>query len=452
VVITALRDKNGDLRGFGKVTRDITAGRRAEEALRRQTEVLRKEVAERRSADQELREAHADLERRVQERVAELSRLNANLAEASRIKDEFLATLSHELRTPLTAIVGWVHMMREGVLSKAQTEKALDVINRNLGTQTRLVEDLLNISRIISGKLRIEPQRIYPAPIIREIIEALKPTTDAKEILLNVELENVGPLRADPARFQQIVWNLLSNALKFTPRRGTITVNLRQVEEQAILSIADTGEGIAPEFLPHVFDRFSQADSSRSRKYGGLGLGLAIVRHLVELHGGTVSAESGGPGQGSTFRIVLPIPSNQQAAASQEAAAENRPDVLKGTQILVIEDEPDTREMLAHALEQSGAQIHEASSAAEAIHILLSDPIDVLVSDIAMPDIDGYNLIHQVRALSTPLRAIPAIALTGQSREEDRLRAIRAGFDAHISKPVAVSELVRTVASLRKVS
>jgi len=431
VVISAIHDDSGVLRGFCKVTRDMTKERNTE---------------------LELREAHANMEKHVAERTAELSDVNRELEHANRTRDEFLATLSHELRTPLTAIVGWVHMLRAGGLKDQQVKHALEVINRNLDAQTQLIDDLLNISRIILGKLKIEPQLVFPAPVVEEALESVKPSIEAKQLRLEIDVdETLGPIRLDPVRFRQIVWNLLSNAVKFTPREGAVRVTLKRIEGHAVFSVSDTGEGIAPEFLPYVFDRFRQADSSRSRKHGGLGLGLSIVRHLVELHGGSVSVESAGTGLGCTFSINFPIPVFTGEGTAERVGKSMAPArSLTGVRVLVLEDEIDTREMIGQALTKAGAVVKEAANAEEALDVLEKNKVDILISDIGMPDLDGYAFLRIVRKATKDFRKIPAIALTGYASEEDRLNALQAGFDAHIVKPVELTELLRTIAALNQ--
>ena len=434
VVITALRDSSGKLQGFGKVTRDMTERRRNEEELRH--------TAER------LKQMRDDLEIRVASRTAELSQTIRDLEQANRIKDEFLATLSHELRTPLTAIVGWVQMLRTGALSEDKTSKAMEVIDRNLTLQMKLIDDLLNISRIVSGKLKLEMQLANPAAIVQDALESVRPSIIAKELHLDVSFdEMLGPLRLDPARFQQIVWNLLSNAVKFTPRRGAIRLVMERRNSEAVLKVSDTGEGIEPDFIPFVFDRFRQADSSRSRKHGGLGLGLSIVRHLVELHGGSVSVESPGKGQGSTFAVHLPIPAISQPS---RACSESKPAAssLAGIRVLVIEDEADTREMVVQALENNGAIVQEAETARRALDLLEEHPMDVIVSDIGMPDIDGLEFLRVLRQRDAGFQTIPAVALTAYATDDDRAATLKAGFNAHLAKPISLSELIQTVADL----
>ena len=427
VVITALHDDNGNLRGFAKVTRDMTESR-SEEALKRQAQ---------------------QLERRMFERTTELSRLNSELQEANRMKDEFIATLSHELRTPLTSIGGWVQMLRAGQLNETQRAKAFEVIERNLGAQTKLIDDLLNVSRIVAGKLKIDLQPAYPTPLIQVAIDSIRPTMEAKEIRFTSDLDPaLGPIRLDPTRLHQVVWNLLTNAVKFTPRSGHIHVNLKRINNHALLQVSDSGEGIDPEFLPFVFDRFSQADSSRSRKQGGLGVGLAIVKHIVEMHGGTVYAESAGPGKGSTFNVTFPIPAiAAQPIPSKEEAVRREPS-LQGARILVVEDEEDTREMITQALEQREGKVIPASSAEEALQLFEQNSCDLLISDIGMSAVDGYEFIQRVRLMHADLRDVPAIALTAYASEEDRRISREAGFNAHLSKPIALAELIRTASRL----
>ena len=394
VVITALHDEKGKLRGFAKITRDMTGRRKGEDALREQA---------------------AQLEKRVQERTLELEKAN-------RAKDEFIATLSHELRTPITSITGWVQMLQEGSLTPPQQRKALEVIDRNLATQAQLIDDLLNVSRIVAGKLRIDMQPVYPALLVEEAIDSVLPAVKAKSMKLTRDLDaSIGPMQIDPPRFHQIIWNLLTNALKFTPKRGHVHVSLKRVSSSALLRISDSGEGIDPEFLPYVFDRFQQADASYARKHGGLGVGLTIVKYLVELHGGTVSAESTGIGKGSTFTVTLPIPAlTSRTDAFEKQRSGNDKAALKDARILIVEDEADTREMLAHALKQRGAKPVGADSAKQAFQLLEKDGWDLVISDIGMPEVDGYTFMRKVRAMKSSVSKIPAIALTAYAGEEDR--------------------------------
>ncbi|MGB7922881.1 MAG: ATP-binding protein [Pyrinomonadaceae bacterium] len=381
----------------------------------------------------------------------------------NRAKDEFLATLSHELRTPLTAVLGWAHLLRSGRIDKENSTQALETIERNARAQAQLIDDLLDVSRIITGKLRLEVREVEIPPVIEAAIEAVRPATEAKGIRLMTMLDlSAGPISGDPDRLQQIVWNLLSNAIKFTPRGGRVEVRLERVDSHVEVAVHDTGAGIKPEFLPHVFDRFRQADSTTTRTHGGLGLGLAIVRHLVELHGGTVHADSRGEGEGATFTIELPLrvvrrksedhPSHAAGRSTRKKSADDliicEPQ-LAGLRVLVVDDEPDTLELLRMALTQCQAEVTPVSTAASALRAFEESRPDVLVSDIGMPDEDGYSLIRKVRALEDDNgRRIPAIALTAYAREEDRMRALLAGFQVHIAKPINPAEFVAVVASL----
>jgi signal transduction histidine kinase/ActR/RegA family two-component response regulator len=381
--------------------------------------------------------------------------------EASRLKDEFLATVSHELRTPLTAVLGWAHLLRAGYLDEPSAKNALETIERNARSQSQLIDDLLDVSRIITGKLRLDVRQVDPASFIESAVEALRPAAEAKGVRIQKVMDTgVNSIAGDPARLQQVVWNLLSNAIKFTPRGGRVQVRLERVDSHVEIAVSDTGAGISHKFLPHVFDRFRQADQSTTREYGGLGLGLAIVRHLVELHGGTVNADSHGEGRGSTFTVMLPLLTVYQSddvdasphvhpKASDAALAPDCPERLDGLKVLVVDDEADTRELLNVVLRRCGAEVLTASTAAEAQDLLERLRPDILISDIGMPGEDGYELIRSVRAL--PLEKggrIPAVALTAYARTEDRLRVLRSGYQMHVPKPVELSELVAVVANL----
>ncbi|HEX4949923.1 MAG TPA: ATP-binding protein [Blastocatellia bacterium] len=405
------------------------------------------DVTERRQAEVRLQQA---LEREHS------ARLQAE--EANQLKDEFLATVSHELRTPLNAILGWVRMLRGGKLDAATSARALATIERNARSQNTLIEDILDVSRIITGRLRLQPETMDVLPVIEAALDSIRPTAEAKGVRLETRLEpDTGCISGDPQRIQQIVWNLLSNAIKFTPKGGQVELHLARTNSQIEITITDTGIGIRPDFLPYVFDRFRQADSSSTRVYGGLGLGLAIVRHLVELHGGKVSAESRGEGQGATFKVILPvavfrqelnplyIPPQPQDMKDQEATAIN----LAGLRLLIVDDDETARELLTVALTQSGAEVQAAASVADALNLLNASLPDLLVSDIGMPVEDGYALIKKVRARA-PERggAIPAVALTAYAKSEDRLRALAAGYQMHIAKPVDPIELTTVIASL----
>jgi PAS domain S-box-containing protein len=379
--------------------------------------------------------------------------------EASRLKDEFLATISHELRTPLTAMLGWAHLLRAGSLDEQSAKGAIETIERNARSQSQLIDDLLDVSRIITGKLRLDVRKIDPASFIESAIEALRPAAEAKGVRIQKVMDTgVNSIAGDPARLQQVVWNLLSNAIKFTPRDGRVQVRLERVNSHIEIVVSDTGSGISSNFLPHVFDRFRQADQSTTREYGGLGLGLAIVRHLVELHGGTVRADSHGVNQGSTFTVMLPLLTVYQTdtetvrvhpKASDAPPSADCPERLDGLKVLVVDDEADTRELLSVVLTRCGAQVLTANSAAEAGDLLERLRPDILISDIGMPGEDGYELIRRIRSLPVEKGGrIPAVALTAYARTEDRLRVLRSGYQMHLPKPVEVSELVAIVANL----
>ena len=391
----------------------------------------------------------------------ERERLLRESQEANRLKDEFLATVSHELRTPLTAILGWSNMLRGGQVEGESASRALETIERNARAQAQLVDDLLDVSRIVTGKLRLDVVPVIPDSFIDPAFEAVRPAAESKGLLLRKVIgDGVGVVVADPARLQQVVWNLLSNAVKFTPEGGRVQVVVALAGPHVEIAVTDTGAGVAPEFLPHVFERFRQADMGTTRRHGGLGLGLAIVRHLVELHGGTVRADSPGEGKGATFTVSLPAaPVHRREATGQhenQAARDTlpehrRPERLDGLRLLVVDDEPDARELLAAGLGRCGAEVVTAESAREAIAALAAGKFDALISDIGMPEEDGYELIRQVRAL-TPGEGgrVPAVALTAYARVEDRLRAMRAGFDMHVAKPVELAELVAVVANVAR--
>ncbi|HYY98037.1 MAG TPA: PAS domain S-box protein [Pyrinomonadaceae bacterium] len=377
--------------------------------------------------------------------------------EANRLKDEFLATLSHELRTPLTAILGWSRLLRGGGVNTEAAERALESIERNADAQKQLIDDILDVSRIVSGKLRLDVRPVSVVSVIEAAVDAVRPAADAKGIELGVDIgSRMGALNADPSRLQQVVWNLLSNAVKFTRRGGRVEVSAERLDDAVRVRVSDTGRGIEPDFLPYVFDRFRQADSSTTRTHGGLGLGLSIVRHIVESHGGTVTAESGGKGLGATFTVTLPVagrPHVQAAPAAADAAHSDRkdecPPSLEGLHVLVLDDEEDTREVVAAILDKCGARVTQAADAAQALESLGAGGFDLIVSDIGMPGVDGYEFIRTVRTREREAgaRPTPAVALTAYAREEDRLRAFRAGFQMHMAKPVEPGELTAVVAS-----
>lgn len=412
-------------------------------------------------ANQELRKEISVREWAEQERARLLGLEQAarrEAEEANRIKDEFLATLSHELRTPLNAILGWVQVLRAGKLDEAAASRALETIERNSKVQAQLIADLLDVSRIITGKLRLESRPVELHRIIDAALESVRPAADAKGIEISLSLGSLSsPVLGDPDRLQQVVWNLLSNAIKFTPRDGRVEVRLGESAPHALIQVSDTGIGIRPDFLPHVFDRFRQAESSLTRSHGGLGLGLSIVRHLVELHGGVVEVDSAGEGQGTTFTVRLPLraelaegpPLDRRRPAAAASRVWSLPDLLKGIRVLVVEDEEDTRELVVTALQQCGAEVAAVDSVPAALEAFDGALPDVLVSDIGLPDEDGYSLIHKVRSRSPADGGhVPAAALTAYARAEDRRRALEAGFQTHLAKPLDPSVLVATVASL----
>jgi PAS domain S-box-containing protein len=379
--------------------------------------------------------------------------------QADRLKDEFLATLSHELRTPLTSILGWASMIRNGEVEGTSADRAIETIERNARSQARLIDDLLDVSRIITGNLRLELHPLNLEPIVEAAVDALRPTADAKGVQLQTEFSSSPCLvRGDANRLRQVIWNLLSNAIKFTQRGGSVQIDLKCVGSMVRLSVSDTGEGISAEFLPYVFDRFRQAEGSISRRQGGLGLGLAVVRHLVELHGGNVSAESHGLGKGSTFTVDLPTAQERRDPAR---ADERRREVerrrsligekvrLDGVHVLLVEDDEDSRKLLGTMLKQNGADVTSAASASDAFSLFREKLPHVLVSDIGMPDQDGYELIQKIRALPVEAGGLtPAVALTGYATRKDRERSLSAGYQRHIAKPIEQSELVAVIAGL----
>jgi len=430
------------------------------------------EVRERKQAQEE-KERSLAAEKAARIEAEEAQRLSAKLlmreeqaraeAEAAnRLKDEFLATVSHELRTPLNSILGWAQLLQTGSLDDGASSRALKTIERNTKTLAQIIEDLLDVSRIITGKLRLDVRPVELSSVVEAVLDAIRPATDAKSIKLDVFLSSsVGAVSGDSGRLQQVIWNLLSNAIKFTPSGGQVTVRLERVGSRARVTVADSGEGIRPAFLPFVFDRFSQADSTFTRPHGGLGLGLAIVRHLVELHGGSVSADSQGRGLGATFTVSFPLLTTELKAGTPdiqelEIEPQTTPDGmtdLAGLTVMIVDDEFDARELLTAMLERHGAKVIAASSASEAMELLAkatngSMP-DVLVSDIGMPGQDGFELISMVRAME-PERGgdIPAIALTAYARSEDRARVLAAGFQHHVPKPVGPATLAKAVANL----
>ncbi len=417
--------------------------------LNKKIDELAKEIQQRQRAEEE----RAQL--LVQEQKARTEAENLN-----RLKDEFLSTVSHELRTPLNAILGWSHILRTNRVDEATTTRALETIERNARSQAQLIDDLLDISRIITGKIRLNVQTVELLPIIEASINTVQPAADAKSIRLQSVVDPAaGPVLGDSERLQQIVWNLLSNAVKFTPKYGRIQVCLQRINSHVEIIVTDTGQGISAKFLPYVFERFLQADSSITRSFGGLGIGLAIVRQLTELHGGTVHADSPGEGQGATFTVKLPLTAIGPKATELErvhpAVGDSIPfecsPRLDGLRILIVDDEADIRDLLTYTLEVCEAEVVTAASADEAISALResSAPMDILISDIGMPDEDGYALLRRIRALAPENGGrIPAIALTAYARTQDRRAALLAGFQSHVAKPVEPTELIAVIANL----
>jgi PAS domain S-box-containing protein len=436
VTISPVRSPTGEIIGASKVARDITAYKRL---LRQLEELLESE-----------RHARQEAER------------------ASRVKDEFLATLSHELRTPLNAILGWALLLREraeaaagGVVADGVFDEfveGLEVIQRNTRVQTQLIEDLLDMSRITAGKLRLDVQQVDVADVVKAAVASVRHAAEAKGIRLQVVLDPLaGPVRGDPARLQQCVWNLLTNSVKFTPKGGKVQVALERVNSHLEVCVTDSGEGITPQLLPHLFERFRQGDASTTRQHGGLGLGLSIVKHLIELHGGSVRAKSPGPGQGSTFCIELPLmvvhapadEGHRTHPRAQVATSWSDLPSLDGIIVLAVDDEPDALNLVRRVLEGCGAQVLTAVSAREALEMVMAERPHIIISDIGMPDEDGYEFIRKVRALAAAQGGrTPAAALTAFARAEDRTRALRAGYQTHVAKPVEPAELTAVVASL----
>ena len=389
---------------------------------------------------------NARLYREAQEALTQAERAN-------RAKDEFLATVSHELRTPLSAVLLWTRLMARGSLDEGKKARALDLIERNAKLQAQLVEDLLDVSRIISGKLHLEVRPMDLAAVVEAALDAIRPAADAKAIRMDSSLApGAEYVAGDPSRLQQVIWNLLSNAIKFTPKGGRVDVDLRRAESHVELTVRDTGEGISAEFLPHIFERFRQADSTSTRAHGGLGLGLGIVRHLVELHGGTVRAESPGRGGGSTFVVSLPLPAvrgpfaRPEATAAPELSLDELP-ALDGVRVLVVDDQADARAALALILQQRQASVTAVGSVAEAVDVFAHELPDVLLSDIAMPGEDGFSLIRRVRGLPGG-QNVPAAALTAFASRDDRMRVLLAGYQTYLVKPVEPAELVAVIANL----
>jgi PAS domain S-box-containing protein len=418
LTVSPVHDSSGRVVGASKIARDVTEQNRA--------------VAERERLLEAERVARADAER------------------ASRVKDEFVAMVSHELRTPLNAILGWTQLMTRARTDPAIISRGLDVVARNTRLQAQLISDLLDISRIVAGKLQLDTRSVDLRSIVGQAIETIEEEAHAKGVEIDQRLdEGASLVSGDTSRLQQIVWNLLSNAIKFTPRGGRVRVSLQFAGSHARIEVVDTGVGIRPDFLPHVFDRFHQADLSITRRFGGLGLGLSIVKHLVELHGGDVQAASAGEGKGATFTVTLPVVGDT-AEYERRRDRTDGPEIrvpLDAIRLLVVEDEADTLEFLRRLLTTHGATVLTAANAGEALALVRSGNPDLLISDIGLPEVDGYDLIQRVRREPSPGRDIPAIALTAYARSEDRTRALRAGYQAHIAKPVEPNELLAMIAS-----
>ena len=416
--VFTMRSGLGEPQCYVSIKRDITARKKTEERL---AQLLVRE-----------RTARADAEK------------------ANRLKDEFLATLSHELRTPLNAVIGWSRILKAGRLDNESSLHAIEVIERNAWAQKQIIEDILDVSRVITGKLQLHLGPVDLISVVNAALDAVRPALEAKDIRVETQFhEGLKVIAGDSDRLQQVVWNLLSNASKFTPVGGTVGVRISQDETYVQIQVRDTGPGIAADFLPHVFERFRQADGSTTRTHGGLGLGLAIVRHLVELHGGMIAAENSG--SGAVFTVRLPLPSSELSLERVPAPAHVDQRVtevdLKDVRILVVEDELDALDLLTIDLTAHGAKVRGAASAAEAIELLRAEQFDLMISDIGMADTDGYKLIKQVRR-SESGKHIPAIAVTAYARTQDRIRALTAGYNTHVAKPVEIKELVTVVKCL----
>jgi PAS domain S-box-containing protein len=432
VTLTALRDEAHRLRGFAKLTRDLTE--------RKRTEALEASGVER-------------------EAMLEAERGARMLAQrTARIKDEFLATLSHELRTPLNAILGWTQLLRIRVTPEpAEFQRGMEIIERNARAQVRLIDDLLDLSRIMSGRFRLDVQQVSLRDIVKGALDSIEPTAQTKGVRLESVLDPQSvTVSGDPGRLQQVFWNLLSNAIKFTPKGGKVQVLLQRVNSHIEFSVSDTGIGISADFLPHVFERFSQKDGSTHREYGGLGLGLAIAKQLVDLHGGSIQAKSMGEGQGATFVVTLPLimlgKENGESARIHPTAADPSSSLplpqLNGVRALIVDDEADALDLIRRILEEQGASVTTARSGEEALRMMETSAPDILISDIGMPGMDGYQFMRRMRASEPKNRRIPALALTAFARPDDRKRAILAGYQAHLAKPFDVAELAIVVAGL----
>jgi PAS domain S-box-containing protein len=421
LTVSPIRDPSGLVIGASKIARDVTERKQAE---------------------------------------AERARLLNVAQEASRVKDEFLATLSHELRTPLNAILGYTRMLRSGLIAAEKQGRALDTIERNATSLTEIIEDVLDVSRIISGKLRLSVRPVDLQAVIRDSLEAVRPAADARGIRIECILDaGEAPVSGDPERLQQVMWNLVSNAVKFSERDGRVQIRLERVDPHVHIVVSDTGIGIAPEFVPYVFERFRQAEPGITRSYGGLGLGLAITRHLVEMHGGTVDVTSGGRGKGATFLVKIPLISvyarqNEDTRIHPKvhrAASEVSSATLQDISVLAVDDDVDALMMVREILEAAGARVITADSAAEALSLIEISPPDVLLADVGMPKVSGFDLIAAIRKSSNPrVKELPAAALTAYARSEDRAQALRRGFQLHLAKPIDPGELTASIAWLAK--
>jgi len=438
------------------VQAQTTSEETRKEAARAETEIARL-MGQVRDANERLvaATAHAQTMAEHAQTMAE------EAARANRLKDEFLGTVSHELRTPLNAILGYARMLHDGTITRDRETRAADIIERNATALTQIVEDVLDVSRIISGRTRLNVQHVELTAVVNEAIETVRPTTDAKGVRLLTAVEPRHPIvSGDPDRLQQMVWNLLSNAVKFTPSGGWVHVWLERTNAQVEIIVRDTGRGIRPDFLPHVFERFRQADGRVSREYNGLGLGLAISRHLVELHGGTIHAASDGEGKGATFRVTLPLvmpatePQREPARGSQRTeprCGDTTLARLDGIHVLAVDDEEDSLTLLREILETAGAQVTTVASGQEALDAVEKIAPSVLIADIGMPGTDGFELIRRIRQWpEQSICEMPAAALTAYARSEDRQRVLRSGFQMHLANPIDPKELVAAVAALAR--
>jgi len=425
--VSPIKDESGQVIGGAKIARDIS--------LRR------------------------ELERERENALAQERHGREQAEAANRAKDAFLAMVSHELRSPLSPILSWVRMLRMKVLNDAKSARALDTIERSARAQAQLIDDLLDISRIVAGKLRLEVRPVDLAQVIEQAVEVVRPAADAKGIRLQMVLDTeTGPTSGDPARLQQVVWNLLSNAVKFTPRGGRVQITLERVNSQVEIAVSDTGQGVSAEFLSHLFERFQQAETGTTRSQGGLGLGLAIVRHIVELHGGTVFAESAGEGHGATFTVKLPRTIFMRTAGEVERRHPTLGPLpepadfpsLRDLRVLVVDDSPDSNEVVSTVLGAAGAEVRVAASAAEGLEHLRQWTPHIVVSDIGMPNEDGYMFLAKLHALPGETANIPAVALTAYATTDDRVRIFSSGFRAHVVKPIDPVELVVVVANVAR--